>query len=78
MLYFFARSYIGNFVKKKLKWNYVKKCIEIDILLYAVKINFLKKIIHILFTIVFTVVTLGFIINKHYSGGELFYLALFG
>ena len=78
MLYFFARSYKGNCVKKKLKWNYVKKCIEIDILLYAVKINFLKKIIHILFTIVFTVVTLGFIINKHYSGGELFSLALFG
>lgn len=38
----------------------------------------LKKTIHILFTLVFTVITLGFTINKHYSGGELFSFAIFG
>ena len=37
----------------------------------------MKKTIHILFTIVFTIVTLGFTINKHYSGGELFSIAIF-
>ncbi len=37
----------------------------------------LKKTIHILFTIVFAVVTLGFTVNKHYSSGELFSLAIF-
>lgn len=37
----------------------------------------MRKTIHILFTIVFAVVTLGFTINKHYSGGELFSLAVF-
>ncbi len=37
----------------------------------------MKKTIHILFTIVFTVVTLGFTINKHYSGGELFSIAVY-
>ena len=37
----------------------------------------MKKTIHILFTIVFTVVTLGFTVNKHYSGGELFSLSIF-
>jgi len=38
---------------------------------------FLKKTIYILFTITFTVITLGFTVNKHYSGGELFSVALF-
>ncbi|MCB2206793.1 MAG: hypothetical protein KQH67_00740 [Bacteroidetes bacterium] len=38
----------------------------------------MKKTIHILFTLVFTVITLGFTINKHYSGGELFSFSIFG
>lgn len=40
-------------------------------------ITLLKKAIQILFTVVFTVVTLGFTINKHYSGGELFSIAIY-
>ena len=38
---------------------------------------FLKKTVHILFATIFTVVTLGFTVNKHYSGGELFSVAIF-
>jgi hypothetical protein len=30
-----------------------------------------------LFTVVFTVLTLGFTVNKHYSGAELFSMAIF-
>ena len=37
----------------------------------------MKKTINILFTVVFTVLTIGFTVNKHYSGGELFSLAIF-
>lgn len=37
----------------------------------------MKKTIHILFTIVFTIATLGFTVNKHYSGDELFSLSIF-
>ena len=38
----------------------------------------LKKIAHILFVAVFTVLTVGITVNKHYSGGELFSFAIFG
>ena len=38
----------------------------------------MKKTIHILFLAIFTAITLGFTVNKHYSGGELFSFALFG
>jgi len=38
----------------------------------------LKKTIYILFALTFTVITLGFIVNKHYSGGKLFSVAFFG
>ena len=37
----------------------------------------MKKTVHILFTGIFILVTLGFTINKHYSSGELFSFALF-
>lgn len=37
----------------------------------------MKRTIHIIFIIVFTIVTLGFTVNKHYSDGELFSLAVF-
>jgi hypothetical protein len=37
----------------------------------------LKKIINILFVTLFTVITIGFTINKHYSSGELFSMAIF-
>ena len=33
--------------------------------------------LHILFTILFTAITLGFTVNKHYSGSELFSMAIF-
>lgn len=38
----------------------------------------MKKILHISFAFVFTVLTVGITINKHYSGGELFSVALYG
>jgi len=37
----------------------------------------LKKITHILFVAVFTIITIGFTVNKHYSRGELFSIAIF-
>jgi hypothetical protein len=38
----------------------------------------LKKILHISFAFVFTVLTVGITINKHYSDGKLFSVALYG
>ena len=38
----------------------------------------MKKILHVSFAFVFTVLTVGITINKHYSGGELFSFALYG
>ena len=38
----------------------------------------MKRTIHIGFAIVFMVLSVGVIVNKHYSGGELFSVALFG
>ncbi|PLX00222.1 MAG: hypothetical protein C0591_01615 [Marinilabiliales bacterium] len=37
----------------------------------------MKKIIHISFIFFFVIITLGFTVNKHYSGGELFSFAIF-
>ena len=37
----------------------------------------MKKIIHISFISFFVIITLGFTVNKHYSGGKLFSLAIF-
>lgn len=37
----------------------------------------MKKTIHISFIFVFTVITLGFTVNRHYSGDELFSVAIF-
>ncbi len=63
-------------VKKELKRNLEYFSIVLELLLLR-KDYFLKKTTHILFTIVFTVVTLGFTVNKHYSGGELFSFSIF-
>ena len=38
----------------------------------------LKKIANILFVTLFTAITVGITVNKHYSGGELFSFAIFG
>ena len=38
----------------------------------------MTRIVHILFAFVFTVLSIGIIINKHYSAGELFSISLFG
>ena len=40
--------------------------------------NILKRILHILFATVFTILTVGVTLNKHYSNGDLFSIALFG
>jgi hypothetical protein len=38
----------------------------------------LKKLAYILFAVVFTVLTVGISISRHYSGGELYSFALYG
>lgn len=38
----------------------------------------MKRIIHIGFAIVFLTLSVGIIVNKHYSAGELYSIALFG
>lgn len=37
----------------------------------------MKKVIYILFVLLYTVITLGFTVNKHYSGDELFAIAIY-
>ena len=38
----------------------------------------MKKILHILFATVFTILTVGVSLSKHYSNGDLFSIAFFG
>jgi len=42
-----------------------------------VKSKVLKKIINIFFVTVFTIISIGFTVNKHYSGSKLFSFAIF-